>query len=50
MEMGNKHLTRTFLDAEEDDVPVVVAADLSSVSKPISNILPEIASAEVASG
>ena len=47
--MGNEHLTRTFLDAE-DDVPVVVAADLSSVSKPISNILPEIASAEVASG
>ena len=46
--MGNKHLTRTCLDAEDDDVPA--ASDLSSVSNPISKIFSERAAAEVASG
>ena len=47
--MGNKHLTRTCLDAEDDDVPAAVAV-LISVSNPISKIFSERAAAETASG
>ena len=48
--MGNEYLTRTFLDAEDDEDDVPAAADLSSVSNPISKIFSERAAAEVASG
>ena len=47
--VGKKHLTRTCLDAEDDDVAAAVAV-LSSVSNPISKIFSERAAAEVASG